>query len=105
MMSNYNDDEFKMKKVLRELQMVIPVENPCIYEIPVRIYRSICESKYHDSKYYLISFYKGSYAHENIDKNVWKEVNYSYLPKKYKYNNHDLVWFDFNLKHSYAVSP
>ena len=86
MNTNYN-------KVLKELQYTISVEDPLEYIIDKRINNSIVERKY-----FLIAFFKGSYAIRILLlDHYWKKVDYEYLPKKKGIS--DIVWFEFIGKH------
>lgn len=83
---------------MKELQMTIMVEEPYAYSIEKRIVNSIV-----DRKYKLIAFYKSSYADENIDKNYWIKVNYSFLPTKSK-GGTSIVWYEFKGKHIQIIN-
>jgi hypothetical protein len=92
-----NELQFKMDRVFTELQMTIPVEDPCAYAFDKRISNSVIE-KHHRG---LISFFIGSWADKNIDKNYWIKIDYHFLPKKY--GGTELVWYEFTGKHYQIV--
>ena len=85
------------QKVLKELRRTIFVEEPCTYAIEKRIVGSIILRSY-----YCISFFKGSYAHQQIDKHYWKQVDYHFFEKE-KFGR-TLVWFEFQGKHMQLVN-